>query len=153
MRPGRYDPSASLCGVDERPARGDTRKQASQPGGRLRRLMRLVLLSGLVSGLVSSVGLVVAGPASAAVLGDAVGNAYNPEALSLPVALALFIGVPVLGFLISALLSFRTKRDKGRYRPGQPWDHDTEWFGRPPERSDERRRMALPHAGGASGRW
>lgn len=96
---------------------------------------------------------VAAGPASAQVLAGSVGDAYSPSSLSLPLALALFLGLPALGFLIAAVLSFRPQRDRGRYRPGRPWDYETQWFGQPPERSDERRRMALPHAGGASGDW
>jgi hypothetical protein len=95
----------------------------------------------------------VATPASAAVLAKDIGDAYDPSALSLPIALGLFVGLPLLGFLISGLLAFRPQRDRARYRPGRPWDHDTEWFGQPPEHSNERRRMALPHAGGVSGRW
>jgi hypothetical protein len=71
--------------------------------------------------------------------------------------LGLYVGIPVAGFIIAILLSLRSGRKSDRYRPGQPWTHEPAWFGSSEQESEavqeQRRRAALPGAGGASGRW
>lgn len=135
--------SASLCDVDPQNSCG---ARPSRPSGRT--TSRILVTAALASGLVAALAL----PASAATGG--VGDAYSPSSLGLPLTLALFIGIPLLGFVIAGLIALRPQRgSKAGYRPGRPWDHDTEWFGTPPDRQADERRMALPHAGGARGSW
>lgn len=86
-----------------------------------------------------------------------IGDVHSPASQSLPVMIALYVGIPVLGFVIAYLLSLRSGKKSDRYRPGQPWKHDPAWFGSNEQDAaavqEQRRRSALPGAGGASGRW
>jgi hypothetical protein len=97
-----------------------------------------------------SVGL-VAGPASAKDIGDT----YSPDPLSPLAAVGLYVGIPAAISLISAFLAIRGTRGVSRYRPGRAWPHEQKWFGELPaeEHEGERRKVAVPGAGGASGRW
>jgi hypothetical protein len=104
--------------------------------------------------------LLLAAPALAAQpdsgAGD-IGDVHSPAPQSVPVMIGLYIGIPAAGFLIAFLLSMRSGRKTERYRPGQPWQHDAAWFGSSEKESaevtEQRRRAALPGAGGASGKW
>jgi hypothetical protein len=86
-----------------------------------------------------------------------IGDVHSPAAQSVPTMIALYLGIPALGFLIAFLLSLRSGKKSERYRPGQPWQHDPAWFGSSEKESaevtEQRRRAALPGAGGASGQW
>ncbi len=118
-----------------------------------RRLLAVVLA-------VPALLLVLAGPALAAAqdpgAGD-IGDVHTPAPQSLPVMLGLYVGIPALGFLIAILLAGRSGKKSDRYRPGRPWEHDPAWFGASQqelqEDQEQRRRAALPGAGGASGQW
>jgi hypothetical protein len=45
-------------------------------------------------------------------------------------ALAIFVGIPLLVILTVSLLVYAPSWARGpRYRPGQPWQSKTEWFG------------------------
>lgn len=93
------------------------------------------------------------GPTDVANIGK-IGDVGSPESLSLPLTLLLFIGIPLLGFALGALLAFRpSKGESRRYRPGRPWTYDPVWFGDVAGLELEPQRAALPGAGGASGRW
>jgi hypothetical protein len=102
----------------------------------------------------------LAAPASAAQPdagnGD-IGDVHSPATQSALTMLGLYVGIPALGFLIAFLLAGRSAKKTERYRPGQPWQHDPAWFGSSEKESaevtEQRRRAALPGAGGASGRW
>ena len=136
--------SANLSGMPSPRSPGARRRRVRSLGGR-----SIALLLG-----VPGVLLLLAGPAAAQ--GD-IGDAHSPDPQSLPVMIGLYVGIPALFFLIAILLSLRSGRKSDRYRPGRPWEHDPAWFGSSVEESDEaqeqRRRAALPGAGGASGRW
>src|SRR4051812_46493141 len=129
----------------------------SRRAGLRRRRLRLasVLLS------VPVLVLVIAGPALAAGQPDSgsgdIGDAHSPEPQSLPVMLGLYVGIPAAGFLLAYLLSMASGKKSDRYRPGRPWEHDPAWFGTSLQESqddqEQRRRAALPGAGGASGQW
>ena len=100
----------------------------------------------------------LAGPSQQPDVGSGdIGDVHSPAPLSLPMTLALFVGIPALGFLIAILLAGRPGKKSDRYRPGQPWEHDPAWFGSSEQDAeaaqDERRRAALPGAGGVSGKW
>ena len=83
-----------------------------------------------------------------------IGNVGSPQGLSLPLTLLLFVGIPLVGFIIGALMAFRPSRGAaGRYRPGRPWNYEPIWFGNESALEREHKRSALPGAGGASGRW
>jgi hypothetical protein len=83
-----------------------------------------------------------------------IGDVRSPDSLSLPLDLLLFVGIPLLGFAIGALLAFRpSKGESRRYRPGRPWTYDPVWYGNVSGLELEPQRAALPAAGGASGRW
>jgi hypothetical protein len=58
----------------------------------------------------------------------------------------------VLAIILTAL-SFRKS---SRYRPGQPWEHDSVWVGGEPAASgagDSGPTATAPGSGGASGKW
>jgi hypothetical protein len=125
-----------------------------RPSGR-RILGLLLALPGIV--------LLLAGPAVAATgpqptvgQGD-IGDVHSPAPQSPLVMIGLYVGIPALGFLIAILLASRSGKKSERYRPGRPWEHDPAWFGSSVEESnaaqEQRRRAALPGAGGASGQW
>lgn len=99
--------------------------------------------------------LLGAGAASAA--GSDIGDPSSPDSQSPAMMLALYVGIPAVGFLIAIVLAGRSGRKTDRYRPGQKWDHEPAWFGSSEKESaevqDTRRRSALPGAGGVSGRW
>jgi hypothetical protein len=86
-----------------------------------------------------------------------IGDPHSPASQSLLTMILLYVGIPALGFLVAYLLSLRSGRKSDRYRPGQPWQHGPAWFGSSEQEADsvqeQRRRAALPGAGGASGRW
>jgi hypothetical protein len=45
-------------------------------------------------------------------------------------ALAIFVGIPLLVIVAVSLLVYAPSWVHGpRYRPGQPWDSESEWFG------------------------
>jgi hypothetical protein len=71
--------------------------------------------------------------------------------------LSLFVGVPVLLFVVIALLVYAPTVARGpRYRPGLGWWHGPVWFEGPPAGSDASRREAdeaTLAGGGASARW
>jgi hypothetical protein len=117
---------------------------------------RLLVPALLVPAFLVLAALPAAAVGNGAGSGD-IGDVNNPDPLSLPVALGLFIGIPALGFLIAILLSLGKRRGEARYRPGKPWEHGEQWFGTTAEETQqtqqERRKVALPGAGGASGRW
>ncbi len=47
-------------------------------------------------------------------------------------ALLVFVGIPLLIFVVITLLVMAPSLAKGpRYRPSQQWDADAEWFGFP----------------------
>ena len=83
-----------------------------------------------------------------------IGDVGSPESLSVPLEVLLFIGLPLLGFVIAALLAFRPQRGANRrYRPGRPWAFEPVWFGDESVLEQGAQRAALPGAGGANGRW
>lgn len=83
-----------------------------------------------------------------------IGNVSSPDSLSVPLEVLLFVGIPVVGFIIAALMAFRPQRGTARrYRPGRQWTHEPVWFGDESALEYEPQRAALPGAGGASGRW
>ncbi len=83
-----------------------------------------------------------------------IGDVGSPDSLSVPLEVLLFIGIPVLGFLLAGLLAFRPQRGSSRrYRPGRPWTFEPVWFGDESALEHEPKRAALPGAGGANGRW
>jgi hypothetical protein len=83
-----------------------------------------------------------------------IGDVGSPDSLSVPLEVLLFIGIPIAGFIIAALMAFRPQRGASRrYRPGRPWTFDPVWFGDESVLEQEPKRAALPGAGGASGRW
>jgi hypothetical protein len=83
-----------------------------------------------------------------------IGDVGNPDSLSVPLEVLLFVGIPLVGFIIAASLAFRPQKGTARrYRPGRPWTHEPVWFGDESALEQEPQRAALPGAGGASGRW
>ena len=93
-------------------------------------------------------------PAAAATSGGDIGDVGSPDGLSLPLAILLYVGIPLVGFIIGGLLAFRpAKGDARRYRPGKAWTYEPVWFGDESGLELEPKRAALPGAGGASGRW
>lgn len=83
-----------------------------------------------------------------------IGDVYSPGGLSLPVTLLFYIGIPLAGFFLAALMAFRpSKGSSRRYRPGRPWSHEPVWLGDVSALEQEPTRAALPGAGGASGSW
>jgi hypothetical protein len=129
----------------------------ARPVRRARRALGLLLA---VPGLL----VLLAAPALAAATqsqpdsgaGD-IGDVHSPAAQSPLQLIALYVGIPLAGFVIAYLLSLRSGRKSDRYRPGQPWTHEPAWFGSTEQESEavqeQRRRAALPGTGGASGRW
>ena len=83
-----------------------------------------------------------------------IGDVGSPDGLNLPLKLLIFAGIPLLGFVIGAIMAFRPAHGVSRrYRPGRAWTHDPAWFGDETALEYEPKRAALPGAGGASGRW
>ena len=83
-----------------------------------------------------------------------IGDVGSPESLSVPLEVLLFIGIPLVGFIIAGFMAFRPQRGASRrYRPGRPWNFEPVWFGDESALEQEPKRAALPGAGGASGRW
>jgi hypothetical protein len=112
-------------------------------------------IRGAFVGLAVMMVLLPAFPAAAADTGiDNIGDVGSPDSLSVPLEVLLFVGIPVLGFLIAASLAFRPQKGSARrYRPGRPWTFEPVWFGDESALELEPQRAALPGAGGASGRW
>jgi len=124
----------------------------SRPFGR--RLIAPLLAVPVVLWLLAAPAFAAGQPDSGS--GD-IGDVHSPAPQSPLTMLGLYVGFPLLGFLIAFLLSLRSGKKSDRYRPGRPWEHDPAWFGTSVEESQEdqekRRRAALPGAGGASGQW
>jgi hypothetical protein len=137
-----------------RPAGG--RRRPIVPSGAGRRALGLLLTVPVLLVVFAGAALAAPVPQPDAGAGD-IGDVHNPASQSLPAMIGLYVGIPLAGFLIAFLLSFRSGQKSDRYRPGRPWHHDPAWFGSSEEKSeqvqDERRRAALPGGGGASGRW
>ena len=105
----------------------------------------LVVPSSAVLGLVA-----LAGPASA----DVPEGWSNPPSVSVLHWVLLLIGVPVLLFLVIALLVYLPSMVRGERRRSSAGE-GTEWFGGPRKGTSE---LPAPDneeskAGGASGRW
>jgi hypothetical protein len=89
----------------------------------------------------------------------------DPLPMSTLHAILLFVGVPLALFVGIALLAMAPSIIKGpRYRPGEEWNAEPEWFGAPIRRSDASARPELEAnkrsdeesdqgAGGASAGW
>ena len=128
----------------------------SSPG---RRSALRPALRGAAAGLVLALVLLPALPAMALQSGTGpgigqIGDVYSPDGLTLPIKLLLFVGIPVVGFIIGGLIAFRPQRGANRrYRPGRAWTAEPVWFGDPSALEHEPQRAALPGAGGASGSW
>ncbi len=78
------------------------------------------------------------------------------EDLSLGVNLLLYVGIPVLIFVLTAIPIFLSaSRRKSRYRPNEGWDNQPVWFAGPddPERAVDEASPDQPGRGGASGGW
>lgn len=116
-----------------------------------------VIRAGYRTAIAAFVAALVLVPAFPAAAGDNIGNigeVRNPDSLSLPLELLIFIGIPIVAFIIAGLLAYLPgKGSSQRYRPGRPWTHDPVWFGDESALEQEPKRAALPGAGGASGRW
>jgi hypothetical protein len=95
--------------------------------------------------------LAVAGPASA----DVPEGWSNPEAVSGLHVLLVFVGIPLLLFVVICVLVYLPSMLRGeRMTPGTA-AHENQWFGGPRKGTAE---LAAPDteeskAGGASGRW
>jgi hypothetical protein len=87
----------------------------------------------------------------------------NPRVSSLHV-LMVFVGLPLALFLIITLLVYLPSMVRGeRYKPGQAWRSEPEWFGGPRrgvealEAGDHGQPVSAgeheDHRGGASARW
>lgn len=83
-------------------------------------------------------------------------TAYDPgPGLTAAQTLGIFVGIPLLVIgLVYALVYGLTGRRGPRYRPGQPWAGDPEWWGGP-AKPDEALENARPTegAGGARARF
>ncbi len=116
-------------------------------------------LRGAAAGLVMALVLLPALPAAALPNGTGpglgqIGDVYSPQGLNLPLKLLIFVGIPLVGFVIGGLMAFRPQRGAvRRYRPGRAWTAEPVWFGDESALEHEPQRAALPGAGGASGRW
>jgi hypothetical protein len=99
--------------------------------------------------------LIPALPASAANTDfGKIGDVYSPDGLSLPLAILLYGGIPLVGFVIAGTLAlWSAKGSSQRYRPGRPWTKEPVWFGDESSLEREPQRAALPGSGGASGSW
>ena len=71
--------------------------------------------------------------------------------------LAIFVGIPlVLFLLITLLVAVTGLRHRPRYRPGRPWDHEPVWFAGPSDSDSalvETRPGRDVTGGGASAEW
>ena len=108
-------------------------------------------------------------PHSSRLLADTPATWPNPPPMSTLHALLLFVGVPAALFVGITLLVMAPSIVRGpRYRPGQQWFAEPEWFGAPTNRSTgtatggpdrwvhrgEPDGQAEPEGGrGASARW
>lgn len=87
----------------------------------------------------------------------------DPTPVSTLHALLFFGGIPLLIIAVITLLVMAPSLAKGpRYRPGQQWDAETEWFGSPESDAHGSPKRALEassadrrtdDAGGASASW
>ncbi|MGH3473002.1 MAG: aa3-type cytochrome oxidase subunit CtaJ [Nocardioidaceae bacterium] len=58
----------------------------------------------------------------------------NPAPMSTLHAVLFFVGIPLLAVIVISLLVVAPSLAKGpRYRPGQHWGAEPEWFGGPEE--------------------
>ncbi|HSP38990.1 MAG TPA: hypothetical protein VLR26_14700 [Frankiaceae bacterium] len=129
---------------------------SSRPTGAPRRRSRVLALVLAVPALLMLYAVPALAAPNDAGVGD-IGDVHSPAPQSVPTMIGLYLGIPAAGFLVAYLLSLRSGKKSDRYRPGQPWQHDAAWFGSSEQESaevqEQRRRAALPGAGGASGRW
>ncbi|HVT65925.1 MAG TPA: hypothetical protein VHD81_12290 [Mycobacteriales bacterium] len=100
--------------------------------------------------------LTVAAPALALHRDD--GSGPGGPSLGAGLTIFYFFVIPVGAFLlIAALAVLPSTLKKPRYRPGQPWEHGTNWFGEPAEgeSADGATGMAAKDSarGGASAEW
>ena len=116
-----------------------------------RRALTLAALTTITVPLFSSVALAD---------GGRVGTKYNPDPLSTLEAFLIYGGTIVAGFAVAILLTALSFRKSSRYRPGQPWEHDSVWVGgEPGEKAaeapagDSEQAATAPGSGGASGKW
>src|SRR3954462_1209595 len=109
-------------------------RRGATPRGRVRALL-LLLASPVVLFLLTAPAFAQSASESSG-QGD-VGDAHSPSALSLPVMIGLYVGIPAAGFVIAILLSMGSGKKSDRYRPGRPWEHDPAWFGSSVEESQE----------------
>lgn len=135
--------------VTRRPA--SSRAKNGQVRRGARRVLTLAVLTAVTVPLFSAGALADVGQ---------IGTKYNPDPLSALDTWLIYGGVIVGGFLVALILtalSFR--RSSERYRPGQPWQHDSVWLGgesTEPVAADTPREpaeTATPGSGGASGKW
>jgi hypothetical protein len=99
---------------------------------------------------------------SAAALADVgrIGTKYDPDPLSTLDTWLIYGGTIVGGFLVALILTTLSgRKSPARYRPGQPWEHDSMWLGGESAEPDadgtakEPAGTATPGSGGASGKW
>jgi hypothetical protein len=115
-----------------------------------RRALTLAALTTLTVPLFSSVALADTGR---------VGTKYNPDPLSTLDAFLIYGGTIVGGFALAIILTALSFRKSSRYRPGQPWQHDSVWVGGEPASGaaaaagDGEPTATAPGSGGASGKW
>ncbi|HEY0558859.1 MAG TPA: hypothetical protein VGD03_01120 [Frankiaceae bacterium] len=129
-------------------AGGPAVRPASRLAARSRRL-------GVLAAAVTA-GLAVPGIASADV-----GDFGSPDPMSTGHLLEIFVGVPLVVFVVVALLVYFPRRGvtADHYRPGRPWrGTEPEWTtaqgdAPEPQFSESDPKMALPGAGGADGRF
>ena len=94
--------------------------------------------------------------------GSRIGTKYNPDPLSILDSFLIYGGTIVGGFAVAIILTALSERKKSsRYRPGQPWQHDSVWVGGTPTQATAEETAAeegettatAPGSGGASGKW
>lgn len=75
--------------------------------------------------------------------------------LPLAVNILLYLGIPVLIFVLAAIPIFASARKKSRYRPAEGWDHQPLWFAGPddPEAAVSSASPEQSGRGGASASW
>lgn len=104
--------------------------------------------------------------AASTTLADTPATWHDGPSISALHALAIFAGIPLLVMLAVSLLVFAPSLVRGpRYRPGQPWEATSEWFGVRPgvtgsagqleagSAADETGYAPGPDSGGASATW
>ena len=105
----------------------------------------------VVLAAVATVLLAVAGPASA----DVPEGWSDPDSVSMLHVLLVFVGIPLLLFVVICVLVYLPSMLRGERRTPGAAAHENQWFGGPRKGTAE---LAAPDteeskAGGASGRW